>query len=92
MSFDEPGFVKIAWTVAADSVDPESSIAWTETRVATTDADARSRFRRYWSVFSPGILIIRREGMRVVRAAAERRYHADIEARHDKEADALVTR
>jgi hypothetical protein len=31
-------------------------------------------FRRYWSIFSPGILLIRREALRVVRAEAERRY------------------
>lgn len=31
----------------------------TETRVATTDPASRRRFRRYWTVFSAGILLIR---------------------------------
>jgi hypothetical protein len=30
-----------------------------ETRVATTDAAAGAKFRRYWSCFSPGIVLIR---------------------------------
>ncbi len=34
---------------------------------------ARERFRRYWAMFSPGILIIRYEGLRLVKAEAERR-------------------
>jgi len=40
--------------------------------VATTDSMARERFRRYWAVLSPGILIIRYEGLRLVKAEAER--------------------
>jgi hypothetical protein len=30
----------------------------TETRVSTTDADARAKFRRYWVFVSPGIVAI----------------------------------
>jgi hypothetical protein len=48
------------------------SLFRTETRVATTDPESRARFRRYWSVFSPGILVIRWEALRLVRRAAER--------------------
>jgi hypothetical protein len=51
----------------------DRSIFSTETRVATADPKSRKRFRRYWSVFSPGIMLIRREALRVVRLAAERR-------------------
>lgn len=74
LSFNEPGYVKIVWTLGAEAVNPARSVAWTETRVTTTDAYARRRFRRYWAVFSPGILAIRRAGLRRVRADAERRY------------------
>jgi hypothetical protein len=45
----------------------------TETRVATTDAEARRKFRRYWSLLSPGIVMLRRESLRLVRREAERR-------------------
>ena len=70
-AFDEPGFAKIAWTMRADSLGPGTSRFSTETRVATTDADARRRFRRYWTLVSPGVRLIRRESLRLVRAEAE---------------------
>ena len=70
-SFDEPGWVKIVWTLGVESLGPARSRFRTETRVLTTDAASRSRFRRYWAVFSPGILLIRREALRLVRRRAE---------------------
>ena len=72
-AFDEPGFAKIAWTIRAEPLGPATSRFYTETRVATTDADARKRFRRYWTMVSPGVRLIRRESLRLVRADAERR-------------------
>lgn len=72
-AFDEQGYAKIVWTLAADPLGPNESMFITRTRVATTDSMARERFRRYWAVFSPGILIIRYEGLRLVKAEAERR-------------------
>jgi hypothetical protein len=72
-SFHEPGYAKIAWSIVAEPLGPRDSIFRTETRVATTDADSRARFRRYWSVVSPGILLIRRETVKLVRREAERR-------------------
>ena len=78
-AFDTPGYAKIAWTFAVDPVGAEASVFHTETRVRTTDAESRERFRRYWSVFSPGILVIRYESLRLVRAEAERRVRANRE-------------
>jgi hypothetical protein len=72
-AFDEPGYVKIAWNLSVEAIDGERSVFRTETRVATTDAGARRRFRRYWAVFSPGILLIRRQSLGIVKAEAERR-------------------
>jgi hypothetical protein len=43
----------------------------TETRVATTDPVSRKRFRRYWRVVSPGIRLIRRISLRMVRHVLE---------------------
>lgn len=71
--FDSAGYVKIAWTLAVDSLGPGRSRFRTETRVLTTDAGARRRFRRYWSLFSPGIVLIRWQAIRQVRADAEHR-------------------
>ena len=71
-AFDEPGYVKIVWTLEAEEVSELESIARTRTRVKTTDPGARRRFRRYWAAFSPGILLIRYEMLRLVRREAER--------------------
>lgn len=65
-AFDEPGWVKIAWTLRAEPTGPSSSVFSTETRVVTTDAGARARFRRYWALFSPGMLLIRWAALRAL--------------------------
>lgn len=75
-AFAEPGFAKIVWTLAAEPLGADASLARTETRVRTTDPGSRERFRRYWAVFSPGILLIRLEALRLVKREAERRHAA----------------
>jgi hypothetical protein len=72
-AFREPDFVKIVWTLRADPIGRTESIARTETRVITTDQAARDKFRRYWSLVSPGVILIRRIGLRLVKKDAERR-------------------
>jgi hypothetical protein len=72
-AFDEPGYVKIAWTLRADPVGALESVFRTETRVVTTDATARRKFRWYWARFSPGIILIRRVLLGQLRKEAERR-------------------
>jgi hypothetical protein len=72
--FAEPGYAKIVWTLEAIPLTPSTSRFRTETRVVTTDARARARFRRYWAVCSPGILLIRRASLGLVKADAERRF------------------
>lgn len=71
-AFQEPGFVKIAWTLRADPMGPDQTIFRTETRVAATDDEARRRFRWYWSRFSPGIVLIRRLLLGSIKDDAER--------------------
>ncbi|HEU4564515.1 MAG TPA: hypothetical protein VFS05_07700 [Gemmatimonadaceae bacterium] len=75
-AFREPGWAKIAWTLEAEPVSEGESIFRTRTRVATTDPRSRARFRRYWAAMSPGILLIRRVSLRLVRREAERRWRA----------------
>jgi len=72
-AFGKPGYVKIAWTLRADPAGPSESIFRTETRVMTTDAEARRQFRWYWARFSPGIVLIRRVLLGQVKREAERR-------------------
>lgn len=76
VSFREPGYVKIVWTLRADPAGDASSIFRTETRVATTDSEAREKFRRYWAFASPGIILIRWASLGPLKTQAERRYAA----------------
>ena len=71
-NFQEPGFVKIAWTLRTDPIGPANSIVSTETRVVATDAVARAKFRRYWAFVSPGAILIRLLALRRVRREVER--------------------
>jgi hypothetical protein len=73
-AFDSAGYAKIVWTLAVDSVGPAGSRFRTETRVLTTDPVSRARFRRYWALVSAGIVLIRRQAIRLVREDAERRW------------------
>jgi hypothetical protein len=77
--FNDPGYVKIAWTLRADPINPTKSKIRSETRVATTDPSSRARFRRYWSLVMPGTVLIRRIGLRLAKAEAERRAGVGIE-------------
>jgi hypothetical protein len=72
-AFNEPGYVKIVWTLRADPIGQNRSIFRHDTRVTTTDSVARAKFRRYWSFFSPGIKLIRWLLLGPVKAEAERR-------------------
>jgi hypothetical protein len=71
--FNEPGYVKIVWTLRADPISPTESMFRTETRAVATDAGARAKFRRYWSFLSPGIILIRLATLGPLRREAERR-------------------
>jgi hypothetical protein len=72
-AFNEPDYVKIAWTLRADPVDATHSTFRTETRAIATDPEAQRKFRRYWSFLSPGIIVIRWMSLGPLKADAERR-------------------
>lgn len=73
VTFAEPDYVKIAFTLRADPQGADRSIFRTETRVVATDARARAKFRRYWALLSPGIILIRKALLRPLKREAERR-------------------
>jgi hypothetical protein len=75
-AFEEPGYVKIAWTLRADPTSAATSTFRTETRVVATDPTARAKFRCYWALASPGIVLIRWALLRPVKQEAERRARA----------------
>jgi hypothetical protein len=71
-AFAEPGYVKVVTAWAAAPLGAQASRFTIRTRVTTTDATARRSFRRYWAGFSPGILLIQRMGLGLVKSRAER--------------------
>jgi hypothetical protein len=73
VSFSEPDYVKIAWTLRVAPLSGAESEFITETRAIATDASARSKFRRYWSFLSPGIIVIRWMSLSAVKSDAESR-------------------
>ena len=52
-SFDEPGWGKIAASFSVRPYSADRSLLTYACRVATTDAAARRRFRRYWWLIQP---------------------------------------
>jgi hypothetical protein len=76
VTFHEPDYVKIAWTLRADPLGATHSIFRTETRVVTTDSVSRAKFRRYWAFASPGIILIRWALLGPLKTEAERRIRA----------------
>jgi hypothetical protein len=75
-AFDEPGYVKIIWTLRADPAGKDKTIFRTETRAVATDAESRKKFRKYWAFLSPGILMIRKMMLPAMKVEAERRFRA----------------
>jgi hypothetical protein len=71
--FNQPGYVKIAWTLAAEPLGPNRSQLVTRTRAVATDPQSRRLFRRYWAPMSAGIILIRYVSLPMVRREAERR-------------------
>ena len=74
--FSEPGFVKIAWTLEVESIEPGVTRFRTQTRVLATDAASRRKFRLYWTFAGPFIVLIRRLVNRAIRQEAERQVSA----------------
>ena len=73
--FNQPGYVKIAWTLACRSTwSRRASVFRTETRVVATDPVARaSGFAGTGPRCRPGIILIRYAGLPRMRNEAERR-------------------
>ncbi len=76
-SFAAPDHVKIIWTIEVDRLNIRQTRLATETRVASTDAVAHVKFRRYWRRFGLGIKMIRWLLLPAIRRAAERQSRAE---------------
>lgn len=71
VSFDRPGFAKVALSLRVAPYGAASTILALETRVALTDQESLRRFARYWTVIGPFSSLLRWLAMR--RVAAELR-------------------
>ena len=70
-SFAEPGYVKIIWNLRAGPRGPLKSTARTRDAGPGDRRKARTAFRRYWMLVSPGIWLIRELGLHLVKKGAE---------------------
>jgi hypothetical protein len=73
-AFDEPGLVKIVWTLETEPIDAGRCRLFTETRALATDGTARRLFLRYWRWVRFGSIPIRWLLILAIRREAERRY------------------
>lgn len=71
-AFAEPGYARIAVSFRVERRGEGESLLRYEARTATTDEEARTRFRRYWRIIHPGIAIVMRRALGRIRAEAER--------------------
>ncbi len=72
VSFDRPGFAKIAISLRVVPYGSGSSILTVETRVAVPDDASRRRFQHYWLLVGPVSSLIRRMTLRLLAAELRR--------------------
>lgn len=71
-AFDRPGYAVATWNFTLAD-DGDAVRLATETRVRCTDDASRRSFRRYWAIVGPFSALTRREMLRTLRRACERR-------------------
>lgn len=70
-SFSEPGWAKVALSFSVEPVSESRSMLRYEARAVSTDAVARRRFRRYWRVIRPGVVVALRRSLGRIRTEAQ---------------------
>jgi hypothetical protein len=85
-AFDEPGWVKVAWSIRLEPLGDAATRLFVEVRVDATDDESWERFERYWVAVGPGSHFIRR----VALAAVVRRFGAAPEDARALPGDALL--
>lgn len=70
-AFDRSGYAKIAAAISVRPYGRRRSLVTYEARTATTDADSRRRFRRYWRLVGPGAGFLMGRALGLIRADAE---------------------
>ena len=67
----DPGFAKATMSFRIEDAGDGSCFLSTETRVHATDAPARRRFGRYWTLIRPASGFLRRMWLRAIQRRAE---------------------
>jgi hypothetical protein len=70
-TFSEPYYAKGVMNFHVWPAEDGTTVLSTETRVKTTDDDARRHFARYWRIIQPPSALIRRAWLKAVKARAE---------------------
>jgi hypothetical protein len=70
--FSEPGYAKTVADFSVRAYGDSRSLLSYESRTATTDEEAASKFRRYWLALKPGIAYVMASALRLIKAEAER--------------------
>lgn len=71
IGFDTPGFSKAVWNFLVCEREDGGSTVVTETRVASTDDEARRKFGWYWRLIGPFSAVIRRVVLGQIKREAE---------------------
>ena len=71
IAFDEPGYSKAVWNLFVTERAGGGSTVVTETRVVSTDAEARRNFGWYWRLIGPFSALIRRIVLGQIKRGAE---------------------
>jgi hypothetical protein len=69
--FNQSGYAKLAWNFAIQESAPGMVRLSTETRIACTDDQSRSRFKLYWALIGRFSGLTRREMLRLVKRTVE---------------------
>jgi hypothetical protein len=72
--FDEPGYAKLAIDLWVQPAGDGGSLLRYEARTATTDQEARRRFRWYWRLIRPGVGLVMGRAVFLIRREAEGRF------------------
>jgi hypothetical protein len=71
IAFDDPGYSKAVWNFVVTDRSAGGATVATETRVVSTDADARRNFGRYWWLIGRFSALIRRIVLGQIKREAE---------------------
>lgn len=72
-AFDEPGCAKLVMGFSVRPLDDGRCVLRYEARTATTDAEARRRFSRYWRLIRPGVWLVMGRATALIAKEAEAR-------------------